>query len=63
MVTYSAHSAVVPGLTRDPYPAAALLEHRWAVPLRDTIEAADGHDLVDLWVHPEDLAAIGAALD
>jgi uncharacterized membrane protein len=37
-----------------------LLEHRWAVPLRDAIEAAAGHDLVDAWVHPEDLAAIGA---
>jgi uncharacterized membrane protein len=43
--------------------AVALLEHRWAAPLRDAIEAADGHDLVDTWVHPEDLAAIGAARD
>jgi uncharacterized membrane protein len=40
--------------------AVALLEHRWAVPLRDAIEAADGHDLVDTWIHPEDLVAIGA---
>ena len=40
--------------------AIVLLEHRWAAPLRDAIEAADGHDLVDTWVHPEDLAAIGA---
>jgi hypothetical protein len=40
--------------------AIALLEHRWAVPLRDAIEAAGGHDLVDTWVHPEDLVAIGA---
>jgi uncharacterized membrane protein len=40
--------------------AVALLEHRWAVPLRAAIEAADGHDLVDTWIHPEDLAAIGA---
>jgi uncharacterized membrane protein len=40
--------------------AIALLEHRWAVPLRAAIEAADGHDLVDTWVHPEDLAAGGA---
>ena len=39
--------------------AVALLEHRWAVPLRDAIEAADGHDLVDTWIHPEDLGAIG----
>jgi hypothetical protein len=40
--------------------AVVLLEHRWAVPLRDAIEAAGGHDLVDTWVHPEDLEAIGA---
>jgi hypothetical protein len=43
--------------------AVVLLEHRWAAPLRDAIEAADGHDLVDTWVHPEDLVAIGAAQD
>jgi hypothetical protein len=38
--------------------AVALVEHRWAAPLRDAIESADGHDLVDRWVHREDLAAI-----
>jgi hypothetical protein len=43
--------------------AIVLLEHRWALPLRDAIEAADGHDLVDTWVHPEDLSAIGATRD
>lgn len=36
--------------------AVVLLEHRWAIPLRDAVEAADGHDLVDTWVHPLDLA-------
>lgn len=41
--------------------AIALVEHRWAIPLRDAIEDAGGHDLVDSWVHPEDLVAIGAA--
>ncbi len=40
--------------------AIALIEHRWAIPLRDAIDAAGGHDLVDSWVHPEDLIAIGA---
>jgi hypothetical protein len=40
--------------------AIALLEHRWAVPLRDAVEAAGGHDLVDTWVHPEDLASSAA---
>ena len=34
-----------------------LLEHLWAIPLRDAVEAADGHDLVDTWVHPRDLGA------
>jgi hypothetical protein len=36
--------------------AVVLLEHCWAIPLRDAVEAADGHDLVDTWVHPRDLA-------
>jgi uncharacterized membrane protein len=36
--------------------AVVLLEHRWARALRDAVEAADGHDLVDTWVHPRDLA-------
>jgi uncharacterized membrane protein len=36
--------------------AVVLLEHRWATSLRDAVEAADGHDLVDTWVHPRDLA-------
>ena len=40
--------------------AVALLEHRWAIPLRDAIEEAGGHTLADAWVHPEDLVAIGA---
>jgi uncharacterized membrane protein len=39
--------------------AVVLLEHRWAVALRDAVEAADGHDLVDTWVHPRDLARQG----
>jgi hypothetical protein len=36
--------------------AVVLLEHRWATSLRDAVEAANGHDLVDTWVHPRDLA-------
>jgi uncharacterized membrane protein len=38
----------------------ALVEHRWAVPLRDAIQAAGDHDCVDRWLHPDDLLAIGA---
>ena len=39
----------------------ALLEHRWAIPLRDAIEEAGGAVLADEWVHPADLIAIGHA--
>lgn len=45
----------------DTMAAVALIEHRWAIPLRDAIEAAGGHDLVDHWIHRQDLVAIGAA--
>jgi uncharacterized membrane protein len=38
----------------------ALLEHRWAIPLRDAIERAGGDALVDTWIHPRDLVAAGA---
>ncbi len=38
----------------------ALLEHRWAIPLRDAIARAGGQSLVDAWVHPADLVAAGA---
>ena len=38
----------------------ALIEHRWAIPLREAIERAGGAPLADEWVHPEDLVAAGA---
>jgi uncharacterized membrane protein len=41
--------------------AVALLEHLWAIPLRDKIIAAGGAVLADAWVHPADLIAVGAA--
>ena len=40
--------------------AVALLEHRWAIPLRDAIRQAGGVSLADTWIHPEDLIAAGA---
>jgi hypothetical protein len=40
--------------------AIALIEHRWAIPLRDAISRAGGQTLADSWIHPDDLAAIGA---
>jgi hypothetical protein len=45
--------AIPPGTSA----ALALLEHRWAIPLRDAIASGRGHDLVDRWIHPGDLAA------
>ena len=41
--------------------AIALIEHRWALPLRDAIQRAGGFHLADAWVHPLDLVAIGLA--
>jgi hypothetical protein len=38
--------------------AVAVLEHRWALPLREAIERAGGTALADAWLHPSDLAAV-----
>jgi uncharacterized membrane protein len=38
----------------------ALIEHRWAIPLREAIERAGGEPLADEWIHPTDLVAAGA---
>ena len=40
--------------------AIALIEHRWAIPLRDAVRRAGGVALADTWLHPEDLIAAGA---
>ena len=42
--------------------AVALIEHRWAIPLRDAIVEAGGFTLEDTWLHPEDLIALGVAV-
>ena len=41
--------------------AIALLEHRWAIPLREAIRDLGGFHIADAWIHPADLVAIGAA--
>ena len=41
--------------------AIALIEHRWAIPLRDKIVEAGGFALADEWIHPADLVALGLA--
>ncbi|MGZ8571027.1 MAG: hypothetical protein ACXWW5_02245 [Actinomycetota bacterium] len=42
--------------------AVALIEHRWAIGLRDAIRGAGGFPLADTWIHPEDLVAVGALM-
>src|SRR5262249_3324053 len=39
--------------------AIAILEHRWAIPLRESIRDANGFHLADAWIHPADLVAVG----
>jgi len=41
--------------------AVALIEHRWAIPLREAIVRGGGVPLADAWIHPRDLVAIGLA--
>jgi hypothetical protein len=40
--------------------AIAMLEHRWAIPMRDAILRNGGVVLADAWIHPEDLVRYGA---
>jgi uncharacterized membrane protein len=40
--------------------AIALIEHLWAIPLRDAIARAGGIAIADEWIHPQDLVAVGA---
>jgi hypothetical protein len=39
--------------------AIALVEHRWAIGVRDAIRAAGGVPVADAWIHPADLVAAG----
>ena len=39
--------------------AVAVIEHRWAIPLRDAVIASGGVALADEWLHPQDLIALG----
>lgn len=41
--------------------AIVLLEHLWAIPLRDAIVDAGGIALADEWIHAKDLIAVGVA--
>ena len=52
---WEATEAIPPGSAA----AIALIEHRWAIPLRDAIVNAGGTALADAWLAPEDVASIG----
>jgi hypothetical protein len=52
---WEATEAVPPGGAA----AVVLIEHRWAIPLRDAIAAAGGIPLADAWLAPEDVASLG----
>jgi hypothetical protein len=39
--------------------AIALIEHRWAIGLREAIREAGGFHLADAWIHPADLVSVG----
>ena len=39
--------------------AIILLEHRWAIPLRDSVSRAHGLPIADTFIHPLDLVAVG----
>jgi uncharacterized membrane protein len=42
--------------------AVVIIEHRWAIPLRNAIADAGGVALTDRWLHPQDLLAVGAEI-
>ena len=46
---------IPPGMTA----VVAVLEHHWAIPLRNAIRRAGGVPLADSWITPEDLIAAG----
>ena len=52
---------VADGIPNGSAAAIILLEHRWAIPLREGIVAAGGFALADEWIHPADLVAAGVA--
>jgi uncharacterized membrane protein len=39
--------------------ALILLEHRWAIPLRDALLRANGRPVMEMFIHPLDLVMVG----
>ena len=54
--------AVADSVPKESSAAIALLEHRWAIPLKEAVLRAGGTALADEWVHPLDLIAAGVQL-
>ena len=52
---------VIEEIPNDSAAALILLEHRWAVPLRDAVARAGGYRVADGMIAPYDLLAIGLA--
>jgi hypothetical protein len=50
---------IIEEIPNDSAAALILLEHRWAIPLRDAVRNANGFAVADGWIHPEDLVAVG----
>jgi len=50
---------VLDEIPEDTIVAIALLEHRWAIALREAIIAAGGLPIADAWLHPRDLVEVG----
>ena len=50
---------VLDDIPEDTAAAVVLLEHRWAIPLRERIIHEGGIPIGDSWVHPTELVAIG----
>ena len=51
---------VLEDIPNDSAAALILLEHHWAVPLRDAIARAGGFRISDGFINPLDLVAVGA---
>jgi Family of unknown function (DUF6325) len=46
--------SVVDAIPANTMCVVALIEHRWAIPLRDAIHNTRGRTLADAWIHPDD---------
>ena len=53
---------LIEGLPDDSAAVILILEHRWAVPLRDAVMDAGGELIANRWVGVQELVRLGAAL-